>query len=403
MVGLAFLASSLSTRPQEVFLREFFKQLFLGIGLGSVICFFLARLDYHELIKRANWFLILNFTLLGFLALFALYGNIVGLGSGLRSTQIKAQLISNLDFLPIKPHMANGAIRWIDFPFLPNFQPSEFTKLGLLVYFAYIFQKFEGKKLGWMELKKPLYAFILSAFLIILQPDLGTVLLTFVILFASMWSAKIPLKFLATMTLSVAVFGVIMTAVASYRVDRVLAFLDSSSETGGQIRNVQSAIQNGGMFGKGYGNSEFKQRPGILYEQSTDAIIAIIGEETGFVGSMFVVLLYLLILWRGLKTASLAPDVGGRSLAAGITVWIVSQAFLNIGGMTGLVPLTGVPLPLISQGGSAILINLLSLGILLNISSQTIQKQKSSLPKRNFKGASNQSLNKTFSSKTVNA
>jgi cell division protein FtsW len=369
--GLAFLASSLSTKSTEIYQSEITKQLVLGLGLGGIFTVFLATFDYHKLLSLDKWFLWLNYGLLGFLAPFALYTNLVTWGkTAADAALVKIQVIDKLGFLPIKPHLANGAIRWIDFPVLPNFQPSEFTKLALLIYFSAFFWKYEGKKIDWIKFKKPIYSFLFSAILIIIQPDLGTVLIIFGILASAMWSAKIPLKILVYLGTVVVAIGLFMSLTVSYRLSRITAFLDPTKESAAQINGVQNAIRNGGLFGKGYGNSEIKQQPGILYEQSTDAIISIIGEESGFVGTVAFLSLYFVFFWRGLKIAREAPDLGGQALATGITVWIISQSFLNIAGMLGLAPLKGIPLPFVSEGGSSLFVNLIAVGILLNISKQ---------------------------------
>lgn len=370
--GVAFLASSLSTRSPEIYQQELTKQLALGIGLGGIFTIFLATFDYHKLLSLDKIFLWLNYALLGFLGVFAMYSNLISWGKNAVDAAItKIDFVQSLNFLPIKPHLANGAIRWIDFPILPNFQPSEFTKLALLVYFSAFFWKYEGKKIDWISFKRPIYSFLFSAGLIIIQPDLGTVLIIFGILASAMWSAKIPLKILIYLAGVVVAIGLVMSLTVSYRVSRITAFLDPTSESAAQINGVQDAIRNGGLFGKGYGNSEIKQQPGILYEQSTDAIISIIGEETGFVGTVGFLSLYFVFFWRGLKIAREAPDLGGQALATGITVWIISQSFLNIAGMLGLAPLKGIPLPFVSEGGSSLFVNLVAVGVLLNVSRQS--------------------------------
>ncbi len=387
IIGLAFLASSLSIQPPSVFRSEFLKQLFLGAGIGGGICYFFARFDYQEVIKKAHWFLILNFLLLGFLGVFGFVANLLSLG-GIEQSLFAAQrfVVSQASILPIGPYYANGAISWIRFPLLPNFQPAEFTKLALIVYIAAHLQKIDGKKITWLSLKKPFYAFLLSAFLIMLQPDLGAVFLLFIIVFSSFWSGNVPSKILVYTSLVFLVFGLINTLGAAYRIDRVTSFLDPTSARAGQVRGVQLAIEQGGMFGRGYGNSISKQTPGTLYETETDSIIAVIGEEVGFVGTVLFLSMYIVLLWRGMEAARNAPDVAGKVLATGISIWIVSQAFVNIMGMLSLLPLTGVPLPFVSKGGSAILMNLAAVGILINISSYSQKnKEKAASFKRTFR------------------
>ncbi len=370
--GLAFLASSLSTLSADTYRNELLKQLILGVGLGGFLAFILAQSDYHFLLKNAKYFVILNFVLLGFLAIFSIYADIIAIGSSGGGYLVKFNAIQKLSFLPIRPHIANGAIRWIDFPFIPNFQPSEFTKLAVLLYFCSYYLTLADEKITWLKLKKPLYVLAVSALLIMLQPDLGVTLIVAGIVISSLWVAKIPIKILFYIGAIVVILGLILTFTTDYRANRVTAFLDKNSVEAGQIRGVQVAIENGGLFGKGYGNSEIKQVSGTLFEQSTDAIIAIIAEEIGFIGTVLFLSLYLVILWRGLKIAAQAPDLAGQALATGLTVWLVGQAFINLTGMLGLAPLTGVPLPFVSRGGSSMLINLLAVGILLNISSQKV-------------------------------
>lgn len=376
ILGIAFLASSLSIKSSVVYQQELTKQLGLGLGLGTILAIIVAKTDYHFFLKHARFAMVINYFLLGFLGIFAIYANILTFNQTAVDAAInKALIIKRLAFLPVSPFIANGAIRWIDFPFLPNFQPSEFAKLALLLYFSSFFWKFENKEINWLSFKKPIYAFLISAALILVQPDLGTVLIIFAILAAAMWSAKIPLKILIYLGTIVVILGIVLTFATGYRRSRVTAFLDPTSSNATQIRGVQNAISNGGLFGKGYGNSELKQQPGILFEQTTDAIISIIGEEMGFVGTSLFLSLYLVILWRGLEIAKNAPDLGGQALATGVSVWIAGQAFINIAGMTGLAPLKGVPLPFVSAGGSSLLINLIAIGLLLNISSQSVAKK----------------------------
>ena len=294
------------------------------------------------------------------------------------AASFKASFLQGLSFLPIKPITANGAIRWIDFPFLPNFQPSEFSKIALLLYFSNAFWLNENSPVKWMTLKRPLYSLALSAFLILIQPDLGTVVLISGIILSSMWTTKIPFKIIFYIGFLALTVALALSTLVNYRKERVNAFFDPNSASSTQIQGVQTAIRSGGMWGKGYGNSTFKQQPGILFEQSTDAIVSIIGEESGYFGTLAFLSLYGVFLWRALKIANEAPDSGGRSLATGIGVWIVAQAVINICGNLGLLPLKGIPLPFVSQGGSSMMINLLAVGILLNISRQKVEANRRS-------------------------
>lgn len=375
--GLAFLASSMSTLPPEQYQSEFLKQLVFGVGLGSVSAILLARVEYQTILKNSRYLLFLNFLLLGFLGIFGMYTSYATSGMSVaNANNFKLDFIERFSFLPIKPHIANGAIRWIDIFSLIKFQPSELTKLVLLIYLSSFFNFYPDQENLFKVLKKPLYAFALSAFFIVFQQDLGTNVLIFGILFAAMWSAGIDRRFLFGLVSIGLIFISISIFSVGYRAERVRAVFDSSSENAGQIRGVQAAIQNGGIWGTGYGKSQFKQRSGVLFEESTDAIIAIIGEEIGFVGTVIFLSLYLVFLWRAVNIAKNAPDMGGRALAIGIAVWIVAQAFFNVSGITGITPLKGIPMPFVSKGGSAILLNLISVGILLNISKQSFDHKQ---------------------------
>jgi cell division protein FtsW len=375
--GLAFLASSMSTLPPLQYQKEFLKQLIFGVGLGSVCAVLLARLEYQTILKNSRYLLAINFLMLGFLAIFSIYTTFVTSGQTVAQiNNFKLDFIEKFSFLPIRPHVANGAIRWIDFFSLIKFQPSELSKLVLLIYLASFFNLYPDQTDLFKLLKKPIYAFFLSAFFILVQPDLGTNILIFAILFAAMWSAGVNRKFLFGLVTVGIIFASIFTFSVGYRAERVKATFDSSSQNAGQIRGVQAAIQNGGIWGTGYGKSQFKQQSGVLFEESTDAIIAIIGEEMGFVFTIFFLSLYLVFLWRTVEIAKNAPDIGGRALAIGIAVWIVAQAFFNVSGIIGITPLKGIPMPFVSKGGSAILLNLIAFGILLNISKQGLDHKE---------------------------
>ena len=371
--GLAFLASGLSIKGPAIFQFSFQKQLFSGVWIGSVLAFILAKVDYHFWFKQAKFLMIITFALLGFLAVFAVTANVLSFQkSAVETSNIKSRVVSAARFLPIKPYLGGGAIRWVQLPGI-TFQPSELAKLTLLIYIASVIQNNEKEEFTWLKLKKPLYTFLLTAVLILVQPDLGSVLLSFGILVAAMWVSKVPMKIIATIIAVMAVVGIFSISAVGYRRDRVTAFLSPTSENATQIFFVRLAIQNGGLWGKGYGNSEFKQKE-VLYESTTDGIISIIGEEMGFIFTTCFLSLYLIFLFRGLKIANESPDAGGKAVATGIAVWVTTQAFLNIAGITGIIPLKGLPLPFVSAGGSSIIVNFISVGILLNISSQRVVK-----------------------------
>lgn len=365
--GLAFLASALATAGIFSFQSEFLKQLVFGVWFGTVLAFILARIDYHFWFENKNKLLLVTLLLLGFIGIFILVADLLKIP--------RETLISQFSFSPVKPYSANGAVRWISIVFLPNFQPSELAKLTVLIYFAAFLNKLKPEEITWMNLKKPVYAFALVSSLILFQPDLGTVVLLAVIVLSAMWLAKTPLKILLTLGIIVAIAGSILTLTYGYRRNRFEALFNPDSSVASQVSLGQIAIQRGGLFGLGYGNSESKQK-GLIYEGSTDLIVTIIAEEMGFVFTLLFLSLYLFLIFRSLQIAKNAPDVGGSAIAIGIGVWLSTQAFLNLAGILGLLPLKGFPLPFVSEGGSSMVLNLMAVGVLLNVSSQSSVDKK---------------------------
>jgi cell division protein FtsW len=369
--GLAFLASSLAPREAFDFHQQFLYQLIFGVWIGGVLMYILARTDYHKLLELKRSFLVGSMIMLGFLGLVGGAATIMGL-NGLD----KVRFVDQFDNPVFAPFIANGSVRWIRTPII-RIQASEIAKIGLLIYFAGHLHKLSQRKvdlpISWYDLKKPLYAFLASACLIIVQPDLGSIILIYIILFSAMFVSKVPAKIYATFTLGMIGFALFFALGTGYRRARVNSVFKRNTDSSFQIDGVENAIKNGGLFGTGYGNSYAKQQ-GTILESTTDSIIGVIAEEMGFIITILFCSMYLWLLFRGLKIAEQAPDTGGRALATGISVWIATQAFLNIGGNLGIVPLKGLPLPFVSEGGSAIVLNLMSIGILLNISAQGIKK-----------------------------
>lgn len=393
VIGLAFLASALPVKNEIVngyvsFQHEFFKQLIFGVWIGGVSAFILSRIDYHQIFKYKHIIIAITLGSLLYIAIPLLFADFLNLFGATVSRQ---DAIGFFEVFGIYPVEVNNAVRWLSIFNITNFQPSEFAKLGVLIYFAAFLNKYES--FTWDNFKKPIYAFLLTSICIILQPDLGSIVVMFLVVLAALWMGKIPVKIISFVMLFLVLFGGFFTLREDYRRDRVLVWMSQSfcaeENNGGfmkgvcdkvgveekittddkrQTNNVRKALVSGGVWGVGYGNSEVKSS---IPEVTTDGIIGIIGAEMGFVFVLFVLILYVFIFWRGIKIAKEAPDVGGTVLATGISVWIVFQAFWNVSGMIGLMPMKGLPLPFISEGGTAMLINLSAIGILLNISSQT--------------------------------
>lgn len=264
---------------------------------------------------------------------------------------------------------ALGARRWLN---LGGFQlqPTELAKLALVIYLA-----------AWLEKSRPLWQFglVLTAFLglIMLQPDLGTALIiisTGVLVFYASGAPLTSLLLLAVLGFSSGA-GLILTS--PYRKERLLTFFNPLHDPQGSsyhIRQALIAIGSGGLWGLGLGES--RQKFQYLPQVTTDSIFAVIAEEVGFLGAGAVILSLGMIVWRGMRIARLAPDRFSRLLAVGVSSWLGLQIFINLGAMLALVPLTGVPLPLISYGGSSLIVNLAAIGLLLNLSRFSLSSKK---------------------------
>ena len=317
---------------QYYFVREQAKWLVLGL----VACFILMRTDYH---------------VLHIFALPLLVGTLV--------------LLAGV-FIPGIGIHALGARRWINMGVFV-IQPAELAKLTLIIYLSAWFSFKESKRfVGFMLLVAVLVG------LVVLEPDLGTsIILTGIAVLMYFFSGARIYQFLLLIpALLISVLG--LAVFSPYRLRRITTFLNPESDPLGasyQIRQVILALGSGGWFGVGIGKS--RQKYEYLPEANTDSIFAIIGEELGFVGATAIILCFLFLVWRGFRIAKRAPDAFGRYLAAGITSWIAIQAVVNLASMVALVPLTGVPLPLVSYGGSSLIILLSGIGILANISRQS--------------------------------
>jgi cell division protein FtsW len=304
--------------------------------LGFVSLFVLSRVDYHKLYVLALPLLVV---VLGLLVLV---------------------------FLPGIGVYALGAHRWINLRVFV-LQPAEFIKLTLAIYLAGWFSvRDKGKLLS--------FGLLLGAVLglIMLEPDMGTASIVLfeavVIYFLSGGNVK---SFLIGLPV-IGFVGLLLIKVESYRAARLASFLSLNKSLDGvsyHVKQILIALGSGGLLGLGVGNS--LQKYAYLPENVTDSIFPIIGEELGFVGASMLVLLFLVLVWRGFYIAMMAKDNFGMLLAAGIISFLGIQVVVNLGAMTALLPLTGVPLPFISYGGSALIVDMASIGILLNISKQS--------------------------------
>lgn len=258
---------------------------------------------------------------------------------------------------------ALGAHRWINFGFF-ILQPAELAKLTLVVYLSAWFTSREHGRFFSFVL---LMAMVVG--LVLIEPDLGTSIIIVSIAVILYFASGAPLVHFGVLLPILAVGVVGLAVISPYRMARLTTFLHPNQDTLGasyHIHQALLALGSGGWVGLGIGQS--RQKYEYLPEANTDSIFAIIGEELGFIGSVAVILAFLFLIWRGFRVAKRAPDRFGTLIALGITVWIGVQTMINLSAMAALMPLTGVPLPFISYGGSSLIIMLAAVGMLLNVS-----------------------------------
>ncbi|HEY7202130.1 MAG TPA: putative lipid II flippase FtsW [Candidatus Dormibacteraeota bacterium] len=323
--------------------------VFAGIGLGAMV--FLMRFDYRQLHRWAP---------------------------------IIAVAVSALMLLVLVPHVGlsiQGARRWIDLGPLGTLQPSEVAKLALAIFVAQWVDRRQGRLRSFGDGFLP-FAIMTGAILgvLMLQRDLGTSVVMSSILISIYFAGGGRKRHVALLLAALAVAFVLLIVLEGYRQQRLQTFLDPFQDPlGASYQPVQALIGlgSGGFFGIGIGHSVQKYL--WLPEAHTDFIFAIIGEETGLIGTTAVLAGFVLLAARGYRVAMRAPDRFGVMLATGITTWIGFQALVNMGTVTSTLPATGVPLPFISYGGTALAVTLAAMGVLLNVASQA---QDQPMPRR---------------------
>jgi cell division protein FtsW len=257
-----------------------------------------------------------------------------------------------------------GAARWIQVGSF-SIQPSEFAKFALILFGADVLSRKMGKLDDWRHIAVPFLACAgITCFLVLLQPDFGTTVIIAIVALSIAYLSGADLRALASMTALAGLVAVPVMLTAGYRRSRLLSFLSGAQDclnTGYQTCQGLVALGSGHWFGLGLGAS--RQKYLFLPNADTDFIFAILGEETGLVGALTVLLLFALLLVLGIRAARRARDPFGFLLASGITAWITLQLLINVGAVAGVLPITGVPLPLISFGGSSLLVSLAGLGL----------------------------------------
>jgi cell division protein FtsW len=276
---------------------------------------------------------------------------------------------------------AGGSSRWLGFGAL-SFQPSEVAKLALILFAADVFSRKDERTLKeFLHSMIPVVPIVgLLAMLIMLQPDLGTTVLVGFIGVGVMFVAGMPLIYLAPIVASGTALATGVAMLKPYMRARLLVFMHPWADPLGKgYQTIQSliAMGSGGFLGVGLGAS--RQKWAYVPNAHTDFIYAILGEEMGLLGTLVVLGMFAFLAYLGIKVARRAPDRFGMLVASGITVWVTLQALINMGAVSGALPVTGVPLPLVSFGGSSLVITLVGMGILTNIATQSRRR----LPKSN--------------------
>jgi len=277
---------------------------------------------------------------------------------------------------PFSPVRVGGAARWLEIGALPGMHPAEFAKLALIVYVAHLLARKGSEVASLVSGTIPFLVVVTPVIaLVAAGPDLGTTGVLTLTAFTMFYIAGARLWHLAVMLPAgvAAVAWYVTQPSRAYQLERVNTFLDPWVDPlGAGFHTVQGllALGLGGITGRGLGES---RQAGTLYlpNAQNDYIFAVVGQELGLLGGLAVIALFLFLAYRGLRVALGAPDTFGALVAAGITAWLTFQAFINIGVVTALLPITGIPLPFLSDGGSSLLVSFAAVGILLSISRET--------------------------------
>ncbi len=338
---LIFASASLgllSKQPMK-YSNVAFNQTFFGLFLGSIACLITTQIDY-KLYRKYSFFI-----------------------------YIFAAIATLLVFVPGIGFSHGGANRWIHLGSL-SFQPSEFLKIGFIIFFSAWMARAKDRVKEWKHSFLPfgILAAITGAILLA-QPDTDTFA---IILFAgiAIFVAGGGRWRYILLTGLIGIVGLTAIAFAKpYVMNRITTFINPEANalgSGYQIQQSLIAIGSGGMFGRGFGQSI--QKFNVLPEPIGDSIFAVASEEFGFVGALSIIFLFIFFAFRGLKIAGKVADPFGRLVVVGIVIMITTQAFVNIGAMVGVLPLSGITLPFVSHGGTALFMTLAEVGIVLNIS-----------------------------------
>lgn len=344
-LGIVMVYSASSVIAEQKFgsSAHFLLQQLLRVVIGFVILVFAAKFDYHR--YRCK-------TMLMVLVAFVLLVVVLGVGG------------------------IKGTTRWLGIGGF-GIQPSEIAKLALIFYVAAYLDK-KGERIRDFQngVMPPLVVAGVMCGMIILQPNFSTASAILMIVLVTMFVAGMKIKHMLGLALAMVPVAAIVVMTSSYRWQRFQTFLNPAADVQGdgyQIRQSLISFGQGGVFGVGVGQG--KQKFLFLPEPFTDFIYSIIGEELGLLGAVFVIVLFAVFLLRAVRIARCAPDLYGFYLSVGIIASIALYALINAGVATGLLPTTGLPMPFISYGGTSLLFTCFAVGVLLNISSQTVDKE----------------------------
>jgi cell division protein FtsW len=341
-IGIAmFISASLGVlaRSESTFYSVLFSQLVLGFGFGFLGMYFALKINYK---------------------FWRNYSFYIFLGSIILTAAV---------FVPHLGWTHLGAERWIQFGPL-KFQPVEILKFGFVIYFAawlsWAKNKVQDFKFGILP-----FGILLAIIAVILfhQPDTKSFILIAITGMCMLFISGVSMKYVSLIAIgSIVILGGLVFF-TPYLQSRIETFINPAQDPEGSSYQIQQsliAIGSGGILGRGYGQSI--QKFSYLPEPQGDSIFAIVGEELGFVGSVAIILLYLLFVIRGLRIANNSPDLFSRLLVSGIVILIVAQSFMNIASATGVFPLTGVPLVFMSEGGTSLMIDLIAIGLVFQVS-----------------------------------
>lgn len=348
VIGILFVRSATINSGNSTYLKQIF-----GVTAGVVTMIFVSLVDYHW-IMRFYWVLyIIN---IGMLVATRLLGSSGGW----------------------------GATRWLVLPVIGTVQPSELSKILIIIFFATLFEKHEDKISKVYMVALIMILFAIPAALIFIQPNLSTTLVTTVIFLCMLYTAKISYKWIGGAFAALVPFSAYFIyaiqqpdqhLLEPYQVNRIMSWINPSkysADLTSQQKNSIMAIGTGQLYGKGLATTTFTsvKNGNFLSEEDTDFIFAVIGEELGFIGSVIVIALFVVLVVECIYMAARAKDLAGKLICTGIAALLAFQSFVNIGVATGVLPNTGIPLPFVSAGLSSLLSIFIGMGLVLNVGLQ---------------------------------